>query len=181
MDSEDGQGTTFRVMLPASARAAVPNLRDRTPLDSKALPPEEFVTENEVGAETPLRMAHIVLVDDEPSVARVVDRVLSRAGHLVHTFAAPADALAFIAERPDLPDLLMTDQTMPGMTGDALAMAVRALRPGLPVLILTGFSHRLTEERLEEVGAVVLQKPVALPALMEAVQAALEGSPLARR
>lgn len=183
VESEDGKGTTFRVLLPPSAKAAVSIVRDRTPMHTKALPREatRTATESEDDVAAPLRMAHIVLVDDEPSVARVVDRVLSRAGHLVHTFAAPADALAFIAERPDLPDLLMTDQTMPGMTGDALAMAVRALRPGLPVLILTGFSHRLTDERLEEVGAMVLQKPVALPALMEAVQAALEGSPLARR
>ena len=64
---------------------------------------------------------------------------------------------------------------MPGMTGDVLTERVHMVAPGLPVLILTGFSHRLTDERAASVGAVqVLQKPIELSTLHDAVAAALQ-------
>jgi len=71
-------------------------------------------------------------------------------------------------------DLLTTDQTMPGMTGDLLAEAVHALRVDLPVIILTGFSHRLTPERVAAARAyAVLLKPVELDDLRKTVDDAL--------
>lgn len=116
----------------------------------------------------------IVVVDDEPAVARVVERALQHYGHVVHVFLSPEPALSFIREQPSAIDLLITDQTMPGMTGDLLAEAVHALRSELPVLILTGFSHRLTPERIAAARAhLVLLKPVELATLKRAVDDAL--------
>ncbi len=169
VESAEGAGTVFSVLFPATERRAELRPLSRTPLDVRAV---TGVAGGE--ASVPPRAACVVLVDDEPSVARVVDRVLTRAGHKVHTFANPLEALRFVEADPSRPDLLVTDQTMPGMTGDVLALSVRAMRNDLPVLILTGFSHRLTQERLDELGAVaVLQKPVAIPALLAAVGEAL--------
>ncbi len=116
----------------------------------------------------------IVVVDDEATVARVVERALEQYGHVVRVFLNPETALDYIRERVQSVDLLITDQTMPGMTGDQLAEAVKALRPNLPVLILTGYSHRLTAERVAAVRArAVLLKPVELEVLKRAVDDAL--------
>ena len=100
--------------------------------------------------------------------------MLSRAGHDVHTFAYPVEAQRFTEADPSEPDFQVTDRTMPGMTGDERAPTIRAIRSDLPVLILTGVSDRLTEERLDELRAVVvLQKLVALPSFLQTVRAAL--------
>lgn len=118
--------------------------------------------------------ATIVVVDDEPAVARVVERALQHHGCVVRVFLNPEPALAFIREQPSAVDLLITDQTMPGMTGDMLAEAVHALRGDLPVLIVTGFSHRLAPERVAAARAHrVLVKPVELETLKQAVDEAL--------
>jgi CheY-like chemotaxis protein len=128
----------------------------------------------EVLADSPYAGTTIVVVDDEPGVAAVVERALQHYGHVVHVFNAPEPALQFIRQQPSSVDLLITDQTMPGMTGDLLAEAVRALRSELPVLILTGFSHRLTPERIAASGAhAVMLKPVELAELKRRVDEAL--------
>ena len=124
--------------------------------------------------QSPFAGSCLVVVDDEPGVSRVVERALQYYGHTVHVFAQPEAALAFIQRQPSAVDLLITDQTMPVMTGDMLAEAVHVLRPDLPVLILTGFSHRLTPARIAASGArAVLLKPVALDDLRAAVDDAL--------
>jgi signal transduction histidine kinase/CheY-like chemotaxis protein len=124
--------------------------------------------------DSPYAGTTIVVVDDEPAVASVVERALQHYGHVVRVFNAPEAALQFIRQQPSSVDLLITDQTMPGMTGDLLAEAVHALRSELPVLILTGFSHRLTPERIAASGVhAVMLKPVELPELKRRVDEAL--------
>jgi len=89
-------------------------------------------------------------------------------------FNHPEPALQFIRQQPSSVDLLITDQTMPGMTGDLLAESVHALRADLPVLILTGFSHRLTPERIAAIRVhAVMLKPVELDELKQRVDEAL--------
>ena len=118
--------------------------------------------------------ARIVVVDDEPAVGTVVERSLVHYGHTVRLFQHPEQALAWITAHPELVDLLVTDQTMPGLTGDLLAEQARLVCPGLPVVIVTGFSHRLTPERVAAAGACrVLLKPVDMDTLQAAVEAAL--------
>lgn len=190
--SEPGQGTTFEIRFP---QAVIEGLWDED-LDPTALLDEEvealeagavddvapavtMPSRDEEGApdvleESPFAGTTIVVVDDEPAVARVVERALQHYGHVVHVFHHPELALQFIQQQPSAVDLLITDQTMPGMTGDLLAESVHALRRELPVLILTGFSHRLTPERIAAAGAhAVLLKPVELAELKRRVDAAL--------
>ncbi len=188
--SELGQGTTFELRFP---RAVIEGLWDEE-LDEESMLADysaegepdgdaslsavaygsEMDEEPDVLEQSPYAGASLVVVDDEPGVARVVERALQHYGHVVHVFAQPELALEFIQSQPSAVDLLITDQTMPVMTGDMLAEAVHRLRPDMPVLILTGFSHRLTPERIAAARAhAVLLKPVALDDLRRAVDEAL--------
>jgi len=164
--ADDGGGTDALRSLVVSGEFDVPVTDDGTEDN------DEAVLET-----SPYAGTSVVVVDDEPGVAAVVERALQHAGHVVHVFTAPEAALAFIRDQPFAVDLVITDQTMPGMTGDLLAEQVHALRAELPVLILTGFSNRLSPERVAAIGVMaVLDKPVALATLRRAVNAALAGS-----
>ncbi|WP_310569996.1 ATP-binding protein [Gemmatimonas sp.] len=183
--SEIGQGTTFELLFP---RAIIEGLWDEEVDEAEMI--TEFDAEDEMSTEaygsameadendvleqSPYAGACLVVVDDEPGVSRVVERALQHYGHVVHVFSQPEAALTFIQGQPSAVDLLITDQTMPVMTGDMLAEAVHTLRPDMPVLILTGFSHRLTPERIAASRAhAVLLKPVALDDLRKSVDDAL--------
>ena len=186
--SAPGEGTTFEMhfpcarldglfdedldgdldLLPAVGDAVTENLMLGTPPHGTPIDPSTALDADRFAGTT------IVVVDDEPTVARVVERALEQYGHVVRVFLNPETALDYMRERIQHVDLLITDQTMPGMTGDQLAEAAKGLRPNLPVLILTGYSHRLTAERVAAVRArAVLLKPVELDVLKRAVDDAL--------
>ncbi len=194
VESEVGIGTTFDVLMPLVAESSFvsSSVSSVAPLLGvtavRAAVAGQSVTASETAPESTssplevsvlLKNARVLLVDDEPAVARVVERALSRLGCRVRTYHDPREALEAVRLSPDDVDVLVTDQTMPGMTGDVLAEAVHKVRAALPVVIVTGYSYRLTPERLAEVGAAaVLQKPVPLAVLEATVAAALRGGPL---
>ncbi|MBC8089676.1 MAG: response regulator [Phycisphaerae bacterium] len=174
VSSTPGAGTTFEILLPAALEAfpapagIVPALAPRPSMQES----RDLVLPTE--APDAVEGRCIVLVDDEPAVARVSESALSRLGYRVITFHDPAAALAFVRKDPHGVDLVITDQTMPVLTGDVLASELQSLRPELPVIISTGFSYVLTPDRLAEIGSpAVLQKPVSLKVLRSAVEAAL--------
>jgi CheY-like chemotaxis protein len=108
----------------------------------------------------------ILAVDDEADLLEAVRRVLSRRGHTVLAATGPAEALDLCREHSEI-DLLLTDVRMPGGTGTALADEVSRLRPGLPVLFMSG----LYDARGEDLGedARVVAKPFTPSSLAEAV------------
>lgn len=110
----------------------------------------------------------ILLVDDEPAVARAVSRLLISLGHEVTVEHDPQAAEARIRRDPHAFDLLFTDQTMPGMTGDALARAALASRPDLIVVLCSGYSehYQLDDAARDGVRAFVT-KPIDRAALRE--------------
>jgi CheY-like chemotaxis protein len=119
----------------------------------------------------------VLYVDDEPSLADVGSRRLANLGYKTTTSTHPAEALERLRRTPDAFDLLITDYTMPHMTGVALAQAVSALRPDLPILLLTGFVEDISDEQLRAAGIRrVVQKPATLQELGEAVHALLEAA-----
>jgi CheY-like chemotaxis protein len=125
-------------------------------------------------ARAPLPRARVLLVEDDALVSRVVERMLDRIGLDVTARGDGAEALALFRADPGGFDLVLTDQTLPGLRGDQLVEALVALRPGLPVLLWTGYSDGLDEERARAVGArALLLKPLDVPQLEEAVRAAL--------
>ena len=121
------------------------------------------------------RRSRVLIVDDEDSVLRFVDRVLREAGYQTITARTGEDAID-VASREAPFDLLLTDLMMPGMRGDELARRLRQNDPDLKVLYLTGFADQLFAERqVLWVGETFIEKPVTMTALNEAVSLALFG------
>jgi PAS domain S-box-containing protein len=154
--SEPGLGTTFTVLLPATANAPVP---------TAARP---AVTPAAGSGEV------ILLVEDEKSLSELTRRILARNGYVVHTASDPEDALRQAASADPRIDLLLTDVVMPGMLGNELAARVTALRPGLPALYMSGYAHSV----LDTQGALdlhvdLLEKPFSEAALLCRVRRAL--------
>ena len=103
----------------------------------------------------------VLLVDDEASVVRVERTMLERLGYQVTSYTSSKDALeAFVANPHDF-DLVVTDMTMPHMTGDMLARELIAIRPEIPIIICTGFSEKINKQIAEMIGiGGFLMKPV---------------------
>ncbi len=154
LESTPGRGTTVSVWLPRLDGAAAAT-----------------------GAPVPAAgagNARILLVDDDPPVARAIARMLESLGYEVTTAGDGASALARFRADPDRFDAVITDQTLPGMRGDELTTALLDVRPGVPILICTGFSERLDDEVARELGArALLLKPLDRAQLGEALRAAL--------
>ncbi|MEM7405200.1 MAG: PAS-domain containing protein [Pseudomonadota bacterium] len=85
----------------------------------------------------------IWIVDDEMQICRFLATLFRAEGYVVRTFMDPREALAVFEQSPDEPDLLLTDQTMPGLSGLELAGTVRARRPDLPIVLCTGYHDQL--------------------------------------
>src|SRR5262245_4158198 len=115
-----------------------------------------------------------LVVDDEEGVRRFVGRALREAGYRTVTASGGPEALS--AAATDAFDILVTDLMMPEMTGDELARRLRALKPSLKVLYLTGFSDRLFNEKVMLwQDEAFLEKPCSLRGLLEAVSLLLTG------
>ncbi|MFL5680653.1 MAG: response regulator [Chloroflexota bacterium] len=124
-----------------------------------------------------LRVPRILVVDDEPAIRRFVADSLRGAGYEVMTAASGRDALAIVYEDNGTPALLVTDIEMPAMTGVELAARVRADRPAIRVVLMTGREASAARARERE-GLVegVLLKPFGLAELLDAVFEAI-GAP----
>ena len=147
VESEPGRGATFRVLLPALALNEAAHARSVLAHADDPLPRAAL-------------HGRVAVIDDERSVASFMQDLLKRWGLTVAPFAHARDALnALTAE--DAFDLVITDQTMPGMTGLEFARAARTLRPRLRVVLYTGYSEGITSTDLERAGVVALvRKPI---------------------
>jgi len=145
VETERGRGTTFRVLLPRAQSEATEDTsaRVRQPVIRKPLE------------------GRVLLVDDEESVLGFMRQLLEGWGLQVVSVRHPDDALHWMESEPDRFDLVLTDQTMPGMTGTDLAHELTRLRPGLPVLLYSGHSELLRLAPTDAAGILkVLTKPV---------------------
>ncbi len=115
-----------------------------------------------------MNMHRVLLVDDEEAILYVFRKFLERAGFAVSTASNATDAIA-VFESGHI-DALVTDQRMPGMTGDLLVQRLRSIRPGLPALIVTAYAAECSPG-LDNVP--VLNKPVPPADLVVAVERAL--------
>ncbi|MBX3745267.1 MAG: response regulator [Verrucomicrobiae bacterium] len=116
----------------------------------------------------------VLVVDDEEALATVCRRMLESLGYLAEAVMDPSAALSRVAAEPGRFALVITDLTMPGMTGTELAARMLRLREDLPILLTTGYSATLNAERARALGLRdLLMKPVTLRTLGEAVARAL--------
>jgi CheY-like chemotaxis protein len=130
---------------------------------------------DEGDAEVPRgRGERILVVDDEEALAGLGRKTLTALGYEVEVATMPMAALAMVHTDPKRFAVVLTDQTMPGMTGLGLASRLREIRPDLPIILMTGFSAALTSERAETAGVrQILLKPVTIHSLGLAVHDAL--------
>ena len=94
----------------------------------------------------------ILVVDDEPQIVDLLRVTLSRMGYRVSAFTDSLEALAVFEANPQNFQVVLTDMTMPGMTGEELAHRVLAVRPGLPVILTMGFSEGMNESQARRSG-----------------------------
>ncbi|PIE57894.1 MAG: hybrid sensor histidine kinase/response regulator [Desulfobulbus propionicus] len=155
--NEEGGGTTFELFFPA--------LNTTLPVEEKA-----------PHSPTELRgTGSILLVDDEPAIAHLEKLMLEKLGYQVTERFSSTDALKAFEVRPDKFDLVITDMTMPGMTGDKLAMKLLKIRPDLPIVICTGYSDKINSENAVSLGVKgFLQKPVLRKDMADMVRRCLE-------
>jgi signal transduction histidine kinase/ActR/RegA family two-component response regulator len=161
VESTPARGSTFRVYLPV--------LEDAGPeVDEAVSSPEPGCGER------------ILLVDDEEQIVAVGRQMLEKLGYHVTARTDSLDALALFAQGPENFDLVITDMTMPRMSGDQMARKLLEIKPTLPIILCTGYSEMITEVKAEDLGIVkFVMKPIIKEDLAIAVRAALEAKGLA--
>jgi PAS domain S-box-containing protein len=123
----------------------------------------------------------VLLVDDEPALSMIGTKVLERLGYKVTAFNAATDAVAAFSRDPSAFDLVITDLTMPGMTGIDFADALLEIRADVPILLATGYIEESIREQASLLGfREILLKPMSSRILAEAAHRALNESPPAR-
>lgn len=94
----------------------------------------------------------ILVVDDDELVSEYLGALLEAESYEVVVLNEPVAALKYFKEHPDDFDLIITDQVMPGLTGVEISKAILELRPGMPILLITGYSEKITAENAKSFG-----------------------------
>jgi PAS domain S-box-containing protein len=157
VESEKGEGTVFRVYFPLSEREQ-DDLQGKE--SQKPLP-----TGNE----------RILFVDDEKVLSELGAEVLEGLGYEVTSTNYPVEALKLFEARPNDFDLVITDMSMPNMTGEQLSRELMRIRPDIPIILCTGFSHIISEEKARKIGIrAFAMKPLIRKELAETVRRVLD-------
>ena len=142
-ESEIGQGSTFTTFFPMTE-----DKEDKVPQPADPLP---------TGRE------RILFVDDEPVLVEIGGQMLQHLGYAVECVSDSVEALRIFQAAPGDFDLIITDMTMPHMTGDVLAREILKVKPDLPIIMATGFSELMTEEKAKRAGITdFLMKPLVV-------------------
>ncbi|MBT8340401.1 MAG: response regulator, partial [Desulfatitalea sp.] len=156
-DSKPKKGTVFTVYLPAVKGHDI----SAPPMLEKA----------------PAGIEHILLIDDELPIIKAASEILKRLGYTVTTRSSSPAALELFRSTPGKFDLVITDMTMPDMTGDRLAAELLSIRSNIPVILCTGYSKKMTKERAAEIGIkAFLNKPITRSSLALTVRHVLDQS-----
>ena len=151
--SEPGKGSTFSVYLPLIEPET------RTPPRSIKPPPK--------GDE------RILLVDDERAMVELGSKMLTRLGYRVTAVTDSREALRLFLSKPEEFDIVVTDLTMPHLTGTDLARAILQARPRMPIILCTGFSQKITEKHTADLGVEVIMKPFDMRQMAELIRKVL--------
>jgi PAS domain S-box-containing protein len=158
-NSHPGEGTVFQILLPASV--------DKVEIDEDK--PEKIVR---------LGNERILFIDDEEILAEVGKSMLEPLGYRVTVRSSSLEALTTFQKQPETFDLVITDQTMPGMTGSDLARRMLQIRPGIPIILCTGYSTIISEEKAKSLGIKgFAMKPLAKNELAALIRKVLDKLP----
>ena len=117
----------------------------------------------------------MLFVDDEQAMIEMGRRILEHLGYEVVTSTSGIEALEAFRAQPDKFDLVITDMTMPKMTGDEFATELMRIRPEIPIILCTGFSERITKGKAKGMGIrKFIMKPLVTSELAEAVREMLD-------
>jgi len=156
VDSQPGRGTVFYVFLPVFEKR-----------------------EDELEVETfeilPRGNERILYVDDEEAVLDMVKEMLLRWGYEVEVFQSPVNAIKSFEAQPEKYDLIITDQSMPYITGENLAIELMNIRPDVPIILNTGYSELVSEEKVKSIGIkAFLMKPIVKGVFAETIRKVLD-------
>ena len=155
VDSEPGKGSIFDVYLPV--------IEDEEQERIKHIEPFHTGHEN------------VLLVDDEPGIVEMGGRMLESLGYQVTTRTSSIEALELFKHEPGRFELIITDMTMPNMTGDRFSQEVMKIRPDIPIILCTGYSHQISEEKAKEIGIkAFVMKPLVKRELSSIVRQVLD-------
>ena len=155
VESTPGRGTVFTVYLPVAR--------------------EDPVSTPEVGRELPTGTERILLVDDEVSLAKLGGQLLEQLDYTVTVMTNSAETLKLFARKPDAFDLVISDVTMPILTGDKLAIELMKIRPDIPVILCTGYSRRVSDDLAQQIGIKAFSyKPIVIEDLARTVRKVLD-------
>ena len=153
--SKAEEGSTFDILFPV--------------VDGKC------VRNSGMGGDLPSGHERILFVDDEAAMVNLNRQRLERLGYQVETRTDPFEALALFRSHPEGFDLVITDMTMPGLSGDGLAQELMKIRPNIPILLCTGYSDRIDKDKAGEMGiAGYALKPLDLDELARTVRELLD-------
>jgi len=157
VQSKPGKGSAFNILLPV--------------IESKTGLKKEYERQLPGGNES------ILLVDDEPALADVGAKMLELLGYKVIAKTSSIDALELFRAQPETFDLIITDMTMPVMTGEALALEAMKIRSDIPVILCTGYSYQISKQKAAQLGIkAFLMKPLILKDIAATVRETLDKS-----
>lgn len=152
VDTEIGKGTSIHILF--------------KPISSD----EKIITAtNEATIDKEQHNQKILIVDDEESLAEMLADILELYGYECTTYSSSKDALTKFKQSPDKFDLILSDQTMPVMTGLEMIKEMRKIRPGIPAIIATGFSDSIDESIAKEFDIELLRKPLPKDKLVQSI------------
>ncbi len=158
VDSEVNQGTTFDVYFPIVDQKAVNISADRR-------------------SDLPTGRGHILFVDDEPDIMAIQKQFLQQLGYTVTCPTCSTKALEMFRSKPDKFDLIISDMTMPDLTGDKLAQKIKKIRPDIPIILCTGFSEKLNKQQTCQIFFdKILMKPVDIAQMASSIREVIHTS-----
>ena len=155
VQSDLGKGSTFEIYLPVIDR--------------------ELKAPRKDNQQIPRGNESILFIDDEISLVDIGQQVLELLGYKVVTRTSSLEALELFRAKPDTFDLVITDMTMPNMTGAKLAQEMMSIRPQIPVILCTGYSQQITKEQAKKIGIrQFLLKPIVMDELARTIRNVLD-------
>lgn len=168
--STPGEGTTVSIVFPLLAAAST----DADDTDDADTDTVEAEAELPSAASLNPGQGRVLLVDDEAPLVALGKEVLEELGYEVTTHTSSLEALEAFRAAPSRYDVVITDQTMPNLSGEDLAREILRIRPDIPIVLCTGFSHTMTEEKARELGIrKFMMKPILRHDLVLALQEVL--------
>ena len=153
--SEFGKGATFEIYIPATGKSEFQQKHESKPL--------------------PKGTERVLIVDDEAPIAKMLARTLKRLGYIVTSKTNSFEALELFQAKPNDFDLIVTDMTMPNLTGDALAIKSMRIRQDIPIILCTGYSKKISNETASQIGIkAFVYKPILQSDFVKTVRKVLD-------